>query len=327
MKKVLFIVFITVLLNSCKKEFSDSFTPYPTMGINDTVWTNKPLTNGFIDSISYAINNTAWFVDSFNTVLEKKFKVNDSLEIYFPPHSYSFANTPGPIQDGIVKVEFLALQKKGDYIKALTPTSSKNYLLETTGSYFVRLSRNGQEVVMAANAAFNIRWRDDNPRTNVKFFEGSLIPNIDSLFTWLPAPTDGYISIWDSTSLGVNKKGYQLTSKSTNWLSSSNFIDTSYGTTRLNVTLPLNSTNKNTLVFAVFNDKKTVVRLTTDFATRSFYCMNVPVNSNITLLSISLIDNEFYLGTRSVIVKNADRFSLSPAKSSVGDIISVLDNL
>ena len=327
MKKILFIVFITVLLNSCKKEFSDSFTPYTNLGINDTVWTNKPLTNGFLDSISYAINNTAWFVDSFNTVLEKKFKLNDSLEIFFPSHSYSFPNTPGSFPDGNIKVEVLALRKKGDYIKTLIPNSSKNYLLETTGSFFVRLSRNGQEIVMAANSGFYIRWRDDNPRTNLKFFEGAQIPNRDSLFTWLPAPTDGYISVWDSTSLGANKKGYQLTSKSTKWLSSSNFIDTSSGSTRLNVTLPLNSTNKNTLVFAVFNDKKTVVRLTTDFITRSYYCMNVPVNSSITLLSISLIDNEFYLGTRSVIVKNADRFSVSPAKSSVGNIINVLDNL
>ena len=241
MKKILYILFITVLLNSCKKEFSDSFTPYPTMGINDTVWTNKPLTNGFMDSISYAINNTVWFVDSFNTVQEKKFKLNDSLEISFPSHSYSSPNNPGPLPDGIIKVEVLAIQKKGDYIKSLIPTSSKNYLLETTGSFFVRLSRYGQEVVMAANTGFNIRWRDDNPRTNLKFFEGASIPNKDSLFTWLPAPTDGYITVWDSTSLGANKKGYQLTSKSTNWLSSSSFIDTSYGTTRLNVTLPLNS--------------------------------------------------------------------------------------
>jgi len=328
MKKILFIIFITVLLNSCKKEFSDSFTPYTSMGINDTVWTNKPLTGSFIDSVSASLNNSIWFIDSFNIASEKKYKLNDSLELSFPAHYYVFPNTnsPGLIPDGNIKVEFLTLQKKGDYIKALIPVSSNNYLLEPTGSFFVRLSRNGQKVVMAPNYGFNIKWRDDYPKTNMKFFEGFSTPNRDSLFTWLPAAMDGYISVWDSTSSGVNKKGYQMTSKNTDWISSCYFLDTTK-TTRLNVTLPLNFTNKNSFVFAVVNDKKTVVRLTTDFSTRSFYCLNVPVNTSVTLLSISLIDNTYYLGTRTVTVNNADRFTLTPAKSTPINIISVLDNL
>jgi hypothetical protein len=328
MKKLSFILLITVLLGSCKKEFSDNFVPYPNLGLNDTIWNNKPLTGGFIDSISNAINkNNGWLVDSFNLASEKKFKYYDNLEILFPAHSYSIANNNSiPIQDGMIKFELLPLLKKGDYIKYLIPTTSKNYLLESPGSFLIKLSWRGQDVDMLQNTAFNIRWRDDNPKTNMKFFEGFPIPNRDSLFTWLPQLIDGYVTTWDSTSFGVSKKGYQITSKSTDWISSSNFLDTTQ-TTRLNVTLPLNYTNKNSFVFAVYNNKNTVVRLTTDFATRSFYCLKVPVNSSITLISISLIDNEFYWGTRSVNVTNADRLTVSPIKTSVANIINALDNL
>ena len=328
MKRLSFILLITLLITSCKKEFSDNFVAYPNMGINDTVWNTRPLSGGFIDSISNSINNTnGWLVDSFNLTSEKKFKFNENLEMFFPSHAYALPNNNAiPLSIGMIKVELLPLLKKGDYIKNLIPTTSKNYLLESTGSFFVKLTSKGQDVVMLQNTAFSIKWRDDNPKTNMKFFEGTPIPNHDSLFTWQPQMNDGYVTAWDSTSLGIPKKGYQITSKNTEWISSSNFLDTTQ-ITRLNVTLPLNYTNKNSFVFAIYNNKNTIVRLATDFATRSFYCLKVPVNSSITLLSISLIDNEYYLGTRSITVNNADRFTVSPVKTSVSNIINVLDNL
>ena len=160
----------------------------------------------------------------------------------------------------------------------------------------------------------------------MKFYEGTYLTNLDSLFTWKQT-TNGYITTWDSTSQGSANKAFQIYTRSANWISCSNLLDTSSGTTRLNVTLPLNFTNKNSFVFAVFNNNNTAIRLATDFSTRSFYSLHVPLNSSITLLSISFIDNQFYFGTRSVTVTNANRFSVTPAKSSISNIISVLDNL
>ncbi len=326
MKKILFIILITVLFFSCKKDLSNSFLPDPTLGINDTVWTSKPLTGGFIDSISRAINNTQLIVDSFDVSSDDRFKINSNLELFFSEHSCSLLNTNSSISSGNIKIELLALFKKGDYIKNLISTTSRKYLLQSAGSFFVYLTSNGQEVAMTANKSFTIKWATSSPNTSMNFYQGFPLTNFDSLFTWLQT-YNGSITNWDSTSLGSPKHGYQISSQATNWISCSNLIDTSNGTTRLNVTLPLNYTNKNTIIFAAYTDKNTVVRLTTDFSTRSFYSLNVPLNSSITLISISLIDNQFYLGSRTVTVTNANRFSVNPVKSSPAEIISLLDGL
>ncbi|HEX3024772.1 MAG TPA: hypothetical protein VHP12_06140 [Chitinophagaceae bacterium] len=304
---------------------SDTFVPYTYLGINDTVWTKRPLTSSFVDSVSAAINNNFSFVDSFDVNADNTIKFNPDLSIFFPEHAYAYRNSSYPVTDGKINVQILALVKKGDYIKYLIPTSAKNYLLQTAGSFFVHLTKNNQEVAMLPNTSFKIKWTNNNAFSGLNFFEGVPLANIDSLFTWAQTP-NGTISYWDSTSLGTQKKGYQISTSITNWIGCSNLLDTA-NTVRLNVTLPLNYTNKNSFVFAVYNDKNSVVRLTADYATRSFYSLHVPVNSSITLVSISMIDNKFYAGTRSVTVANANRIMLSPVKSSPAEIISLLDNL
>lgn len=326
MKKILFLILISSLIFSCKKEISDTFVPYTYLGINDTVWTKKPLTSGFVDSVSAAINNNFSFVDSFDVNADDTIKFTPDLSIFFPEHAYAYRNSSYPVTDGKINVQVLALLKKGDYIKYLIPTSAKNYLLQTAGSFFVRLTKNNQDVTMLPNTSYTIKWTNNNPYSGFNFFEGIPLSNIDSLFTWTQTP-NGTITYWDSASLGVLKKGYQISTQITNWIGCSNLIDTTPNTVRLNVTLPLNYTNKNSFVFAVYNDKNSVVRLTTDFATRSFYSMHVPVNSSITLVSISMIDNKFYVGKRSVTVTNANRISLAPMKASPSEIIALLDNL
>lgn len=328
MKKILFILFTVGFFSSCTKDLStNNFVPYQNTGMNDTAWTKKPVSEGFTDSVSTAINNTIFFVDSFNIATGKKIKLSDSLEITFPSFSCSNINDNSPITGGTIKAEVLALRKKGDFIKYLIPTTSKSYLLESGGSFFVRLSKNGQEVNMLPNAYFKLRWTDAFPKTDMKFFTGMPLQNHDSLFTWMPGGY-GSVSLWDSTASGVSKKGYDMLSSTTHWINSDFFIDTTTGSrTRLNATLTLNSTNKNTLVFAIFKNRRTVVRLSSDFQTRSFYSLNIPVNSAVTLLSISMIDNNFYVASNDVTVINADRISLVPVKKTISELNTLLDNL
>lgn len=336
MKKIVFILFIVGFFSSCSKDLStNTFIPYPTMGINDTVWTTKPVSGGFTDSISKAINNTLFFVDTFNVVTGRTIRLSDSLEITFPPYACSTSGGSSPggpggngtsIIDGTIKVEILFLRKKGDFIKFLIPTTSKSYLLESGGSFFVRLSKNGQEVSMSPNTFFKLKWIDATAKTNMSFFEGVSLQNYDSTFTWLPS-TRGYVTPWDSTSIGVPKKGYNMYSSVTHWINSDFFLDTTLSRTRLNVTLTLNNTNKNTLVFAVFKNTRTVIRLSADFSTRSFYSLNLPVNSAVTLIGISMIDNQFYYASSDVTVLSANRFSLTPVIKSLSEINLLLDNL
>lgn len=295
------------------------------MGINDTTWANKAISAKLSDSLSAAINNTISFVGSFDRAIGGKIKLGDNLEITVPAFSCFNPYNSAPI-NGTVIIEVLQLKKKGDYIKYLLPTTSNKYLLESGGTFYVKLSQNKHELLLSPNSFLKLKWTITSPDINMKFSQLAALRNPDSLYTWIRS-TDGNITVWDSTAFGIAKQGYEMTTTNTGWLNCGLFIDTSSQRTRLNVTLPPNYTNKNTYVFAAFKDKRTIVRLNADFNSRSFYSLNIPVNSNVTLISLSLIDKHYYWASKEVNVENANRFALSPARLDIKTLTSYIDNL
>lgn len=325
MRKTFLLVSLIAFFYSCKKDIQNGFILYTNLGINDTVWVNKPMSTHVADSVSNAINNTTFFVDTFDANKGRIIKLNDSLEVAIQPNSCFNPDNSMPTS-GNIRIEVLDLRKKGDYIKYLLPTTSNKYLLENEGTFYVSLSQNNHEILLKPGSYLKLKWIDATPVQYMKFFELYSLRSLDSLYTWMQG-NDGNIAVWDSTSLGVNKRGYEMVSGSTGWLGCSLFTDTLQQRTRLNVTLPPNYTNKNTFVFASFKNTRTIVRLSPDFNSRSFYALNVPVNSTVTLLSISLIDKHYYWSRTDVTVTNANRFSLSPEKLGVTNLINNLDNL
>ena len=116
-------------------------------------------------------------------------------------------------------------------------------------------------------------------------------------------------------------------SNATHWNGCFNYIDTSAGTNRINVSLPPNFTNKNTTAFAVFKNNYSVIRLAPDFGTRTFYAINAPNNCQITVVTLSLIDNVFYLGKADASISNANVISVKPQQKTAKDISAFLDGL
>ena len=329
MKKLLLIIVLIDCLSSCKKDETDSFVPNLNMSINDTAWVNKPLSNGFTDSLNHFINDLPIYTDSFNVVTGRNIPFNnDSLELDFPPYA---CFTPGdndrPLNYGNIVVQMIALIKKGDYVKSLISTTSRTSILQSAGSFLVNLSGSGQPTGINRGVSYTIRWLQPNNIQGMTFFEGASSSYPDSAFTFLSSGF-GQAFWWDSTSSGVSKQGYAISTPVTSdWLNCSSYLDTSLHTTRLNILLPPNFTNNNTLVFAIGNKSNTVVKLVPEFSTRTFYCLNVPLNMSMTLISISLIDNQFYLGTNSTTISNANGIVINPSKSSAAAIIGYLNNL
>jgi hypothetical protein len=326
MRKIFLLIAVTGFCQACKKGDSTRFVPYTSLGINDTVWTNNMISFNLTDSLLKTINNTVSFNASFDITKGGKIKLNDSLEIDIPPYSCFNPDDNTLITNGDITVEVTEIRKKGDFIKYLIPTTSTKYLLESAGSFNVRLYKDTHELLLVPNAYILLKWMDISPKTNMNFFNGLPLRNADSLFTWMPS-NEGSITVWDSTPFNIAKKGYEMISAQTGWLNCGLIINGTQPGTRLNVTLPLNYTNKNTLVFAVFKDWGTVVRLTPDYNSRSFYSLDIPVNSNVTLLSLSLIDGNLYWSAQDAIIANANRFALSPGKQTAGYVSEFLENL
>ena len=328
MKRFLIVCLLVGALMSCNKNASYQFYAYPGLGINDTSWTNQNISKGFIDTIE-GLFGIPFYTATFSYNTDESIRLNDSLQIAFSSNAFADANTNIPITNGNIKVDVDVLRNKGDFIKELIATTSTKYLLASAGAFYVQISQNNNPLIITPAGSFTLKWQDASPNTNANFFGLIPLANIDSLNTWV-ANKYGTVSTWDSTNNGVNKKGYSLSSKITGtWISANAFLDTVTTTrTRANVLMSsANFTNKNTLVFMVFKNQRTVVKLNPDYANRCFYSLNIPIGSAVTLFSISIIDNTFYLGNTDVVVSSANKLSLLPQKATLPDIFSALNNL
>ncbi len=343
MKKTYLILgcFLLLLLNACTKEISsdNNFTPYIDNPLNDTAWVKT--VNG--DAPIYALADTIFqkniFTDSFDLAKDAKLEYGDSLEIEIDANSF-YTGTGGGTggsggsQDGKAKIEILRLQKKGDFIKAYRPNNSLGFPLETAGGFFIRVSKNGQELVLNPGSKVKINFSDiTEPVNNMQVFYGREtfpfpIGALDSAHTWIRDTDTSWLKTFrKQTSTGFIK-GYHLEASHLRWISAHRYLDSTMAKTNIYGILPPNYTNKNTQVFVVFNNNRTVLAMNSDLGTRSFKTGNIPLRSKITLVSISKIGQDLYLGIKVVNdVGTIINYSITPEKKTLAQILDYLNSL
>ncbi len=338
MKRFLFIMGCSglLLMTACKKEVSDNFSLYTGNPLNDTVWT-RSLNPG--NAVHDLFDNLMPLplIDSFEVKSGKSLKYGDSLEISFAAGSCVGPGSSGS-PDGNARVEILPLKRKGDFIRTFRPTTTANgSLLETGGGFFIRVTKDDKELSLQSNVTFKIKFNDvDTPKTNMQVFygkEGLPVPfkGIDTAFSWIRDFDTTYVSTWSKPSnnpLVPSYMGYELNSKNLRWVVAERYIDSTLPKTKVTAILSPNYTNKNTAVFAVFNNQKTVVNLKADYASRSFFAKNIPLRSSVKLISLSKIGGDYYLGVKEVSsIAFVTSYTIVPNKIGLKDLITYLNNL
>ena len=66
------------------------------------------------------------------------------------------------------------------------------------------------------------------------------------------------------------------------------------------------------LVYAVFDNYKTVIRLKANPLGKSYGIAGIPVNAKVTIVSISKIKGIYYLGNSAVTVSDSKPFTVIP---------------
>jgi hypothetical protein len=331
MKNLAFIFIISTLLISCSKENSDLFVPYPDNPLNDTVWVAQPATTAAVNKIPEVLS-TVSKADSVEVTVSTKVHYSEFLDITFPAAFARFPN--GEQVTGKVKVEVIHLRKKGDFIRFARPTTSYGSLLETAGAFYIKVTKNGQELVMNSGKSITLSIRDANAVSNLmKVFygvtpQGNLPAGTNPLFTWaLATDTGSAVNVFTRQDSTGTYRGYELTAKGFNWVNCDYFIDQTLPKTRIDAILPANFTNTNTTVFAVFKDQKIVVQLNGELATRSFFAPNIPTGKKITLIAISKIGDDLYSASKDVTVETNMRVTLNPEKRTKAQLDQILDAL
>lgn len=323
MKKVLYIIILSITLCSCAKEHSDVFVPYPGNSLNDTVWVERPAANAPVNQITDAISFSAK-EDVIDATNDGKARFSEFVEVDIPARSFALQN--GTVVSGNVRVELVHLRTKGDMVRFSKPTTSFNRLLESAGEFLIRAFKENQPLVLVQGKSFKFRFRSPSTVQDTKVFYGEHSPSnpFPGAFTWITANDSSSVRSFQD-SLGT--RGYSVTTQKLGWINCATFSDSTQAKTRINAITPLNFTNSNTTVFAVFKDQKTVVQLTPDPSSRTFHAVNIPLNKTITLLSISRINDDFYLASKEVVVMPDLTSKLEPQKKSKQELVQFLEGL
>lgn len=302
--------------------------------MNDTVWTRTiPLSapvNNITDSTATDI-----LTAEFNPTIADTIRTTNGLEISIPANTC--VNSNGyPITDK-VKLEISRLHTKGDILRSLQFTTTDNKrVLELAGTFFIKASSGNQEVRIKQNGAIKIRFTDTAElKNNLSVFTGieSTPPpswGLDSSFSWNRNPDTTTVRTWNNSSGPQSSwnKGYEFLAKNFRWISIGRYIDSSAARAKLSAILPPNYTNKNTIAFAVLKDKRSVIILRADFQSRTFASADVPVNTPLTIVSVSKIGDSFYVGSRNITdVSSSPAFSITPEKKTIKQLIDFLNTL
>lgn len=324
MKRLLAASFAFLLLLSCKKEYSEVFINDPGNPANDTAWKSTVANNAPVNQILNALKNKSALIDSFDAATGGIINFGDSIIIDLPANAYK--NSTGENTSGKVQLELLLLRKKGDFIRYQRPTASGNYLLETGGAVYIKVTKNGEPVDLVNGEMVNISYKESSPNNNMQLFYGDTTVNNTGNFDWQPADSGrGYVNTkYDSTHFF---KGYELLSNRFSWINCDRFIDTTVDKTICSALLPLNFTNNNTALFIVFKEQRIVARMFADPEHRLFSLQNIPIGSKITMISLSTIGNDYYLASKDVIVRQSMYANLMPEKKTLNDINVYIDGL
>jgi hypothetical protein len=324
-QKLVLVLFTSAfILNACEKN-TDIFIPDPGQ-INgpDTAWhatvtPAMPVTT-LKNNLSLAPYEDTITTNAATVSLNTPFGV----VLTFPPNCC--VNGSGQIVTGRINVEIQVVKKKGDMVRFDKPSIYNDSMMVTAGHIFIRLKKDGQVLQLAPNARILVRYVDVPVNQQMKFFAGDETnPN---LFNWIHNPDPVNNTVTYST------QAYEILTNKLRWISLSQVYDlNTVAKVKVGADIPSYFTNSNTVSYVVFKDLRSVTAMQGDIGTRRFVSPKLPVGKQVTVVVISRIGTDYYLGHQAAVTQlppvnsTIQLVPVVPVKRSLNEIISYLNSL
>lgn len=328
LRKILVSSLVVITTFSACKKSSDDFVPYTNSDFNDTEWAanGSSMSSAKELSIKTALSSNTTNA-TFNALSSSSVDLNANTQLFLPANAYTLN---GSDYSGNVTASLISVTKKGDYIRNLISNCTPNPLQETVAAFDLNLFSSSKEALsFKKQNKFSLAYADSFIGLNYNYLYGSLNQNVLSWAIADSTITGGQNLSYNQVSIqGISKPVYQINSNQLGWMAINKNINLG-ATTTCNVLLPVNFTNKNTAVFAVFKNNNIVLRLTGEPASRSFVATNLPINSDITFVALSYLDNQFYLGYFETLITNNAQYNIKTTTTpiSLSSLNSFLDGL
>jgi hypothetical protein len=326
-----------VILASCNKEISDgNFSMYAGNDMNDTAWSNNLVTGAALQRLTDS-TSVYKYADTLLGTNGKTIVFSDKLSLIFPANA--FRNKTGNIETGVITVRVLLMDEKSEFIRSIKSSLNSDNLLESDMAFCVIATSNGQELTINPGSTYLIRIgnKDDIVKQNMRVYKGdeSVVYTtqilVDPLFNWNEnTANDFQQSIFKQPGNSGSKEieRYDITTNKLRWISIARPLYNIGVLGKLNVILPPNFTNKNTIVFVTTDDYNSTIQLKPELSSRSFSSTNVPLQKKIHLVTVSLIGSQFYYSEMSIkSLNNTPVVTMKPQKKSLINILSDLKKL
>ena len=336
MKRILIFILLAGLIISCKKETSSGFVINNNLQINDTTWNNS----NSIQSLAKEITEDISLTELVDTVMvtnigiddDDKIFNNDNFRVAIPKNSLINSITNKTFTKGAIKIKLQATTTKGNFIRNFCTSFINGRQNQTVGFFNLNLSYNDTLLNIKQGNFINLLVKDSLISPSYKYvsiFKGNGYDLTDDNFKWtIDSFSNKNLSMWNLQGTNTHN-GYDIKLSKLGWVSllaPDNSIPNPNN--KINVYMPVNYTNKNTLVYAIQNGSKNVSRLNADFPSRTFSLSNLPFGQNVTLVSISKIDHKYYLGYSTVNYNSHQTiFNVVPQEVTIANVIDYLNTL
>jgi hypothetical protein len=274
------------------------------------------------EDIRKALRKDSFLLSNIGTIA-----VNLSSGIQLRIPATSIQNLNGIPYEGMVKTESILLRNNGDLIRMGISSRFNEQLLINEGTIFLNLMNERNEVLnIDPEKPIQISYDPFSQNyQGIKLFLGTSTLQ-DPGFNWIP--------INDSTNFFVGGPDNKIITNQLGWISCSKIgIVPSSQRTRLEIKLPSNYTNANSLVFVSLNRYRLMIRLNANSATRSFQSGNLPVQDPLTVVVLSKQGNAYFMQKQTLYLDYPNqnetfvKMNMEPVITSLSTIQQLLDQL
>lgn len=257
---------------------------------------------------------------------DKVFTAGPDVVVVIPPGFVDLSSYP--CTNGFFEIDITVCDSKGEIMIAGIPTISEGKLLESRIELNLKIRDGSQQLKLAPGKQIGIKVNDPDPRERMELFYG----NHDNT-EWIQA--DGNPETWDNVSNGdwifqdsfqnvITGFGYVMNCDSLDWINIDVFFDIPQDQrTDVCIELPDEFTNKNTAVFMVLDDYKSILPMqgNADFMKFCEPYGSAPIGFNVTFIVISEISEDNYMfATKSTSVTSHHSELLTPLKTPYEEI-------
>ncbi|WP_284283352.1 hypothetical protein [Portibacter lacus] len=253
----------------------------------------------------------------------------------------SLLDQSGNFVTGDVDFKYIEVLNPAEYAFYGLPTISNKQLLRTDGVFRFEARQEGKELSFKGGRGVRVRLPDDNPEEGMQLFRGE---GSGDDFNWSPISdatgspnnTDIILNEWflniDSTGQDfLQGFGYEFTCELFTWINVDIFVDIPEDErTTVCVELPEMFTNKNTTIFMLFKESKSILGLNGD-AEKMQWCEPygaTPKGFEVTFIVISHQgDDKYYFALKDATIVEDHLEYIEPEETTIDEIVKEIENL